>query len=182
MKIIVGLGNPGTRYTHTRHNIGARIVESFGAECGITLSDHRFQGRFGSGPFIQAGAEPQEIALLLPEAFMNRSGEAVAEALAELPAGDVAPDLLVVFDDLDLVGNAQSPADDPLHGSSGQAAPPDPCPGARGNGKPRNASMMSTTSLMLTLKSTTQGSTSARIFVGLPGRFANPSRAASTPR
>jgi PTH1 family peptidyl-tRNA hydrolase len=102
VKIVVGLGNPGARYSNTRHNIGARIVECFAAGCGIALTDRRFHSRFGSGQLVQGEARPLDVAVLLPETYMNRSGDALADALAELSVESVALDLLVVFDDLDL--------------------------------------------------------------------------------
>ncbi len=107
MKIVVGLGNPGARYAATRHNVGARIVDRFAVERGILMTDRRFNSRFGRGRLPRsAGESPErpdlELGLLVPETSMNRSGEAVAEALRGLPVEDVREDLLVVVDDLDL--------------------------------------------------------------------------------
>ena len=107
MKIVVGLGNPGARYAATRHNVGARIVDRFALERGILMTDRRFNSRFGRGRLPRsAGESPErpdlELGLLVPETSMNRSGEAVAEALRGLPVEDVREDLLVVVDDLDL--------------------------------------------------------------------------------
>ena len=83
MKLVVGLGNPGPRYADTRHNVGVRVLERFAREHGLALDARRFGSRFGSGWL--AGGEPRlDVALLAPETFMNRSGEAVAEAVAEL--------------------------------------------------------------------------------------------------
>ena len=101
MKLVVGLGNPGPRYAETRHNVGVRVLERFAREHGLALDARRFASRFGSGWLAQEGA-PLAVALLAPETFMNRSGEAVAEAVAELEVADVASDLLVVLDDVDL--------------------------------------------------------------------------------
>jgi PTH1 family peptidyl-tRNA hydrolase len=115
MKIVVGLGNPGRRYAATRHNIGTRIVDRFARDRGIALSEHRFESRFGLGQIPSKAAEPPEspadglakgprldVALLVPETYMNRSGSAVAEALSSLPVEDILEDMLVVVDDLDL--------------------------------------------------------------------------------
>jgi PTH1 family peptidyl-tRNA hydrolase len=115
MKIVVGLGNPGRRYAATRHNIGARVVDRFASDRGFALSDHRFDSRFGLGripskakdPAERPGEEPGDgagldVALLVPETYMNRSGGAVAEALSSLPVEDIREDMLVVVDDLDL--------------------------------------------------------------------------------
>ena len=119
MKIVVGLGNPGRRYAATRHNIGARIVDRFAVDRGFALSEHRFESRFGLGQIPSKPTEPPrspadglargpaegprlDVALLIPETYMNRSGRAVAEALSGLPVEDVPEDMLVVVDDLDL--------------------------------------------------------------------------------
>jgi PTH1 family peptidyl-tRNA hydrolase len=123
MKIVVGLGNPGRRYAATRHNIGARIVDRFAVDRGFALSEHRFESRFGFGQIPSKVAGPPEgpaegsaeglaeepaegprldVALLVPETYMNRSGSAVAEALSSLPVEDILEDMLVVVDDLDL--------------------------------------------------------------------------------
>jgi PTH1 family peptidyl-tRNA hydrolase len=127
MKIVVGLGNPGRRYAATRHNIGARVVDRFASDRGLALSEHRFESRFGLGwissKIIGPPKDPAErpgeglgdgtgngagngagldVALLVPETYMNRSGSAVAEALSNLPVEDIREDMLVVVDDLDL--------------------------------------------------------------------------------
>ncbi len=119
MKIVVGLGNPGRRYAATRHNVGARIVDRFAVDRGLALSEHRFESRFGLGQIPSKAAEPPEspadglakgptegprldVALLVPETYMNRSGSAVAEALSSLPVEDILENMLVVVDDLDL--------------------------------------------------------------------------------
>jgi PTH1 family peptidyl-tRNA hydrolase len=97
MKLIVGLGNPGPRYAQTRHNVGFRVLDAVAKRAGAALSARRFGGRFGEA--VLAG---ERVGLLAPEMFMNRSGDAVAEALAALPQGDPARELLLVFDDADL--------------------------------------------------------------------------------
>jgi PTH1 family peptidyl-tRNA hydrolase len=102
VKLVVGLGNPGPRYAATRHNVGFRIAERFAQRRGIALAERRFDGRFGRGWLRRPEAEPIEVGVLEPETWMNRSGSAVAEALAELPVADPATDLLVAFDDVDL--------------------------------------------------------------------------------
>jgi PTH1 family peptidyl-tRNA hydrolase len=98
---VVGLGNPGPRHARTRHNVGFRVVERFAADHGIGLVREELGGRFGTGAI--AGVLPAvPVAVLEPLTFMNRSGEAVAEAVATLPVEDPARDLLVVLDDVDL--------------------------------------------------------------------------------
>jgi PTH1 family peptidyl-tRNA hydrolase len=110
VKLAVGLGNPGKGYASTRHNVGVRIVERFAADCGIALVERRFGSRFGSGRVVLTAVESSEgaraleteVAILAPETYMNRSGDAVVEALRVLPVEELRRDLLLVFDDVDL--------------------------------------------------------------------------------
>jgi PTH1 family peptidyl-tRNA hydrolase len=97
LKLVVGLGNPGARYESTRHNAGFAVVDRIAARHRIALRpDGRLRAKLGVGPI--AGVET---ALLAPQTFMNRSGDAVRAALDAYPL-DPAADLLVVYDDLDL--------------------------------------------------------------------------------
>lgn len=95
MKLIVGLGNPGPKYSATRHNIGFMVVERLATEAGIAIKKHGYQGICGTGRF--AG---EEITLLLPQTYMNLSGASVASACKSLgvPPGD----LIVVHDDIEI--------------------------------------------------------------------------------
>ncbi len=103
MKLLVGLGNPGRRYAGTRHNVGARIVERLAERRHIALDADRFEGRFGQGVLVAPdGAPAEEVGLLLPATWMNRSGRAVCAALGALALEDPARDLLVAYDDVDL--------------------------------------------------------------------------------
>ena len=101
MKLVVGLGNPGSRYARTRHNVGFRVVERFAASHGIALDESRYGGRFGRGLLAPGEGEALDLGVLEPATFMNLSGDAVAAALSSLPIEDTG-DLLVVFDDVDL--------------------------------------------------------------------------------
>lgn len=96
IRLIVGLGNPGAEYEHTRHNAGFWLVEQLARQEGISLSpDKKFFGRSGKG---RIGG--QECYLLLPTTFMNRSGQAVA-ALANFYK--IKPsEILVAHDELDM--------------------------------------------------------------------------------
>jgi PTH1 family peptidyl-tRNA hydrolase len=98
VKLLVGLGNPGPRYARTRHNVGARVVAALAAELEIPLSaEPRFLAHFGVGRIADV-----QVGLLLPDTWMNHSGESVAPAVAALPIADVARDLIVALDDVDL--------------------------------------------------------------------------------
>ena len=102
MKLVVGLGNPGPRYAGTRHNVGFRIVERFAGVHRIALDEPRFGGRFGRAVVALPDAVRLDVGVLEPGGFMNCSGPVVREALRLLPVGEIASDLLVVLDDVDL--------------------------------------------------------------------------------
>jgi len=97
VKLIVGLGNPGSRYERTRHNAGFRVLDAVAARARAEPAESRFAGRF-----VDCTLAGERVGLLAPETWMNRSGEAVEQALAALPVADPAADLLVLFDDADL--------------------------------------------------------------------------------
>jgi len=93
LKIVVGLGNPGDRYRHTRHNLGFLAVEEF-------CRRRHFRWRAHECGSITAGGRVGTEAVLVakPETYMNLSGEAVSCLLKRSAA---APsDLLVVCDDI----------------------------------------------------------------------------------
>ena len=96
VQLIVGLGNPGPEYAQTRHNAGQDLVERLARLCGSTLSSTpKF---FGYSGRVLIGS--QEVRLLIPTTYMNRSGQAVA-ALAQFYR--IAPAaILVAHDELDL--------------------------------------------------------------------------------
>lgn len=95
MKIVVGLGNPGSRYDGTRHNIGFLFIDRLARDQGIALERQQCGALTGQGKI-------DETLLLLakPQTFMNHTGVAVAALLSE--HGATAADLAVVYDDLDL--------------------------------------------------------------------------------
>lgn len=95
--VIVGLGNPGSKYAGTRHNIGFDVVDHLSKRWNLPLKEEkRFQGEYGAGR-LPAG---QRVYLLKPLTFMNRSGQSMRAVLdwLKLPASSV----LVVYDDMDL--------------------------------------------------------------------------------
>ncbi|HHL22224.1 MAG TPA: aminoacyl-tRNA hydrolase [Aliiroseovarius sp.] len=95
MKIIAGLGNPGAKYAMNRHNIGFMAVDRIAADHGFGPWRAKFQAEVSEG---RLGRE--KVLLLKPMTFMNRSGQAVGEALRfyKLDPGD----LIVIHDELDL--------------------------------------------------------------------------------
>ncbi|MEI8255769.1 MAG: aminoacyl-tRNA hydrolase [Deltaproteobacteria bacterium] len=95
MQLVVGLGNPGPSYRNHRHNVGFMVVERLHARIGASEWREKFRGLAGRG--LLAGRETH---LLLPQTFMNLSGESVQRAVTQL--GVKPADILVVHDDLDL--------------------------------------------------------------------------------
>ncbi len=95
MKLVVGLGNPGRRYAWTRHNAGVQVVERLGRRWSIATTTKEL------GSLVGHGAVAHERAVLvLPQSFMNRSGQPVASLLGYYKRG--IDDLVVVHDELDL--------------------------------------------------------------------------------
>ncbi|AFJ03239.1 Peptidyl-tRNA hydrolase [Methylophaga frappieri] len=94
--IIVGLGNPGSQYEHTRHNVGFWMLDQFAEQAGLSFkTDNRFQGEL-----VQQIMPQAKFWLLKPLTFMNRSGQSVA-ALANFYK--IPPERIVVLhDELDL--------------------------------------------------------------------------------
>ena len=95
MKLIVGLGNPGSKYAGNRHNIGFMAVDQIAQDHGFSNWASKFQGRIAEG---RLGTE--KVVLLKPETFMNKSGQSVGEAMRFFKL-DVE-DVIVLHDELDL--------------------------------------------------------------------------------
>jgi PTH1 family peptidyl-tRNA hydrolase len=97
LRAIVGLGNPGPAYAKTRHNIGFWVVDALAAEAGL-----RFRRR-GLSLRAHGSVAGCDLILAKPQTFMNHSGQALAEFLAD---ADLTPsdmrDVIIVHDDLDL--------------------------------------------------------------------------------
>jgi PTH1 family peptidyl-tRNA hydrolase len=95
LRCIVGLGNPGTRYQDTPHNMGFRVVDELARRHGIYLSRQEGDTLVGSG---RLGANP--VLLAKPQTFMNNSGLGVDAVLRYRKLA--SQDLIVVYDELDL--------------------------------------------------------------------------------
>src|SRR5512135_404550 len=96
MKLVVGLGNPGSRYEGTRHNIGFEVIDRL-AEGGAGA---RFTRKF-DGLLAEIEIDFRRVLLLKPETFMNLSGRSVRQAV-QFYKLEPADDLLVICDDLSL--------------------------------------------------------------------------------
>ena len=95
MFLVVGLGNPGNKYEHTRHNVGFDVVDILSQKFDIPVRKSRCKGIRGEGMILG-----QKVALALPQTFMNLSGESVVQLINWYkPEED---QLIVVYDDIDL--------------------------------------------------------------------------------
>jgi peptidyl-tRNA hydrolase, PTH1 family len=93
--VIVGLGNPGSRYQHSRHNIGFDVVDLLARQHHIGISQREAKALCGTG-----GMNGQRVMLVKPQTYMNASGEAVGPVVQRhLHSGE---HLIVVHDDIDL--------------------------------------------------------------------------------
>ncbi len=95
MKLFVGLGNPGAKYAHNRHNIGFMALDRIAGDHGFSPWKSKFQGQISEGSL--GGVK---VLLLKPQTFMNNSGQSVGEAMRfyKLTPADVT----VLHDELDL--------------------------------------------------------------------------------
>jgi len=95
MHLIAGLGNPGTKFEKTRHNLGFRVVDLLAERWGFARFESRFDGEKAKG-----ATHGKHVLLLKPQTFMNLSGASVAAAANyhKIAPGDV----WVIHDDLDL--------------------------------------------------------------------------------
>lgn len=93
--LIVGLGNPGSKYEHTRHNMGFLTVDLLAEKAGVKLDKVKFKAVYNMVNF--AGCKCM---VMKPQTYMNLSGEAVREAVQfyKIPADHV----LVIYDDISL--------------------------------------------------------------------------------
>lgn len=93
--IVVGLGNPGLTYAHTRHNAGFDTTDILARRWGVTLTKKKC-----SGLLAECSVEEKRVVLCQPQTFMNLSGQCVAELMQwyKCPLDH----LMVIYDDIDL--------------------------------------------------------------------------------
>ena len=96
LQLLVGLGNPGTQYAGTRHNVGFMALERLAERAG---SRFRQQGKL-QGLLSEVGSGPSRLRLLMPQTFMNDSGRSIRAALDWF--GLEPGQMLVLVDDMDL--------------------------------------------------------------------------------
>ncbi len=95
MKLIVGLGNPGSEYLNNRHNLGFMVLDSLSAHFKFDNWKSKFDGIYASKRF---GSE--KIILVKPQTYMNLSGCCVAKFKQFFKVND--DDIFVIYDDIDL--------------------------------------------------------------------------------
>lgn len=95
MYVIVGLGNPGRKYEHTRHNVGFDVVNILAQKYNITMARTRCKAVVGEGTI-----RGQRAVLALPQTFMNLSGESVVQLINWYKPEE--HQLIVCYDDVDL--------------------------------------------------------------------------------
>ena len=95
MFYVVGLGNPGEKYHHTRHNIGWVVLDTFREEFHLSSlhESSKFSGRVAEGVI-----DTHEVTVLYPDTYMNNSGIAVAKLVPK----QETQQLIVIHDDIDL--------------------------------------------------------------------------------
>jgi PTH1 family peptidyl-tRNA hydrolase len=95
--LVVGLGNPGSQYQRTRHNIGARIAEELSARWELPRPRSKYNALLRNG---RAGPGGAKVAVLVPQTFMNESGRSVGPARGALKVP--LERVLVLHDEIDL--------------------------------------------------------------------------------
>jgi PTH1 family peptidyl-tRNA hydrolase len=100
LKILVGLGNPGAEYAHSRHNVGFMVLDAFAKSLAVSFRKTSSRMITAFGTIHDRNQKEERVVLAKPQAYMNRSGPATLDLLRETGVGP--SDLLVVHDDLDL--------------------------------------------------------------------------------
>jgi PTH1 family peptidyl-tRNA hydrolase len=95
MPVIIGLGNPGSKYAGTRHNIGFEFIDRLAQAQSVSLGPGKGPFHIGTGHY-----QGEKLVLVKPTTFMNLSGDAVQQVLHWYKIG--ADQCLVCYDDLDL--------------------------------------------------------------------------------
>jgi peptidyl-tRNA hydrolase, PTH1 family len=100
--LVVGLGNPGSEYAGTRHNVGFEVANVLAARWGLPRAKQRYAGLISEGragsPGV--GATPPHVAVLLPQTYMNEAGRSVGPARGALRVP--LERVLVLHDEIDL--------------------------------------------------------------------------------
>ena len=95
MKVIVGLGNPGSEYSKTKHNVGFMFIDAMAEKLGVSEWRDKFEAKIAE---TRIGSE--KVLLVKPMTYMNESGQAVGPIMSFYKL--LPDDLIVVHDDMDI--------------------------------------------------------------------------------
>lgn len=95
MKLIVGLGNPGTEYENTRHNVGFMIIDNYANQYNAVINKNKLNGLY-----TEISLNNEKIILLKPQKYMNLSGEVVKSFINFYKIN--VEDIIIINDDLDM--------------------------------------------------------------------------------
>lgn len=95
MFLVVGLGNPGDEYKHTRHNVGFDMIDLISSKYNINVNRIKFKGMYGEGII-----KNEKVILLKPSTYMNLSGDSIIEVVNfyKIPEDNI----IVLYDDISL--------------------------------------------------------------------------------
>ena len=95
MYLLVGLGNPGKEYAHTRHNVGFDVIDLMASKYNVSINRIKFKGVYGEINIVN-----EKVILLKPSTYMNLSGESVREASSfyKIPNENI----IIIYDDISL--------------------------------------------------------------------------------
>lgn len=96
MYVIAGLGNPGSKYEKTRHNVGFQVIDRLSSKYHIDMNTKKHKAICGTGVI-----EGVKVLLVKPQTFMNLSGESIREAV-DFYKVDPETEFLVIYDDISL--------------------------------------------------------------------------------
>lgn len=94
MKIVVGLGNPGSEYSQTRHNVGFMAIDALAAKHGVVTWKNKFEAQIA-----EIKINNEQVILVKPQTYMNLSGVAVAPIVKWYKAQ--LEDVIIIYDDMD---------------------------------------------------------------------------------
>ena len=99
MRVVVGLGNPGEEYAHTRHNAGFDTIDVLAQDWGVSYWKNTCGSLVGEGK-VRLNGELTKVILVKPQSFMNLSGGPVSKLLKEYDCP--VDELIVIHDELDI--------------------------------------------------------------------------------
>jgi PTH1 family peptidyl-tRNA hydrolase len=95
MYLVIGLGNPGDEYKHTRHNVGFDVIDLMASKYNVSVNRIKFKGVYG-----EINISSEKVILLKPNTYMNLSGECVRQVAAfyKIPNENI----IIIYDDISL--------------------------------------------------------------------------------